>query len=122
MNPCIDKPEERTSSDRLIQAYIEAIHFTETGDLDQPPADAKLSDLDKCKALNDCRKLYLAITRELQINISAVDWRQVGIDLWLTRNGHGTGFFDRPELYGEEASKIFSAIAVAMGGHDVAFD
>lgn len=27
-------------------------------------------------------------------------WEQIGHDLWLTQNGHGTGFWDKPEIYG----------------------
>lgn len=110
-----------TDAERMTKAYLEAVYFTDTGDSDQPSADATISAYDKCKAINDCRNFYIAITREMGIDVSSIDWRQAGIDLWLSRNSHGTGFFDRAELYGEEASKIFSAIAVAMGGHDVAF-
>ena len=27
---------------------------------------------------------------------------QAGYDFWMTRNGHGVGFWDRPEYYGVE--------------------
>lgn len=27
---------------------------------------------------------------------------RAGHDYWLTRNGHGAGFWDRPEIYGEK--------------------
>lgn len=36
---------------------------------------------------------------------------QAGYDLWLTRNGHGVGFWDRPELYGEAEAKALSGLA-----------
>jgi hypothetical protein len=46
------------------------------------------------------------------------DMGQVGHDFWLTRNHHGAGFWDRPELYGDgskaNAEKI-SDIAQSFG-------
>ena len=32
-------------------------------------------------------------------------------DFWLTRNGHGVGFWDRPEMYGEEMAKSLTGLA-----------
>lgn len=41
-------------------------------------------------------------------------------DLWLSRNGHGAGFFDRPEIYGGQANADkLQALAKAMGECDV---
>ena len=35
---------------------------------------------------------------------------QAGHDFWLTRNGHGAGFCDRPKIYGEnEAEELTEA-------------
>lgn len=42
-----------------------------------------------------------------------------GHDLWLTRNGHGTGFWDREEIYGEEEAARLSEAATAYGGCDL---
>lgn len=39
---------------------------------------------------------------------------RMGHDLWLTRNGHGAGFWDRPEIWGD-CSDLFSDIARSMG-------
>ncbi len=36
-------------------------------------------------------------------------------DFWLTRNGHGTGFWDRPERYGDRLSEVFSKMAERAG-------
>jgi hypothetical protein len=48
--------------------------------------------------------------------VAGVDPGQVGHDFWLTRNGHGAGFWDRPEMYGskENADKL-TAIATSFG-------
>ncbi len=43
-----------------------------------------------------------------------VDYDQVAHDLWLSRNGHGTGFFDKPEFYGEHC-KGLQQLARDMG-------
>jgi hypothetical protein len=36
---------------------------------------------------------------------------QAGHDFWLTRNGHGTGFWDRPEIYGDREANALSEIS-----------
>lgn len=108
--------------DTMSAAYIEAIYFTDTGDTDQPPKDAELTPFDKAKSYLDCRQFYWGVTEDLQISPDELDWRQVGIDLWLTRNGHGVSFQDREEVYGEERARIFSAMAKAMGNHDAFFE
>lgn len=45
------------------------------------------------------------------------DWtdEQIGHDFWLTRNGHGSGFWDRGLPYGDE----LSAIAKTYGSCDL---
>ena len=110
------------SIDTIQRAYIEAIYFTETGDNGQPPHNAELSALSKAQAYLDSRQFYWAVTEDLGIEPDTLDWHQIGHDLWLTRNGHGTGFWDRPDVYGNERCMIFSAMAKAMGQHDVDFE
>lgn len=113
--------------DTMVKAYIEAIYFTETGDSEQPPADAELSALDKAEAYLDCRNFYQAAIEELGCEPRDIDWSQAGHDLWLTRNGHGTGFWDRSdETYGDcngtPLKTLFCALAKAMGEHDATFE
>ena len=36
---------------------------------------------------------------------------QAGHDFWLTRNGHGAGFWDRPEVYGADHAKALTDAA-----------
>lgn len=40
---------------------------------------------------------------------------QAGHDFWLTRNGHGAGFWDRPELYGKGESAVLTSAAKKFG-------
>lgn len=43
---------------------------------------------------------------------------QTGHDLWLTRNGHGTGFWDRKELEEGNRGNILTEICEKMGESD----
>lgn len=103
----------------ITNAYIEAIYFTETGDGGQPDALAELSDLDKAKAYIECRNFFWGM-QEIQLD-DRYDLSQVGHDIWLTRNGHGVGFWGRQKVYGEQEAKILTAMAKAMGPHEVSF-
>ena len=42
-------------------------------------------------------------------------FEQAGHDFYLTRNGHGSGFWDKPEIYGEKYSKILTEISKNFG-------
>lgn len=44
---------------------------------------------------------------------------QAGLDFWLTRNGHGVGFWARPEVYGEEKAQELTALAESFGPVDL---
>ncbi len=116
-----------TNIQTMTDAYIEAIYFTDTGDTDQPEAGADLTPLTRMQAYLDCRNFYWAATEELGVHPGHINWTQAGHDLWLTRNGHGAGFWDRADdVYGETddgapLKTIFTALAKAMGGHDAEF-
>jgi hypothetical protein len=43
---------------------------------------------------------------------------QAGHDFWLTRNGHGTGFWDRKEVWGTHSLEL-SQIAVSFGTREI---
>lgn len=71
-------------------------HTDENGDdtpMDQ--LDAELTPEAKERMHNDCRDFLAYLDAE---GIDATElWtdEQLGHDFWLTRNGHGTGFWDR---------------------------
>lgn len=120
-------------TEAVLAGYLEAIYATETGDTDQPDEDATLTPLSRVEAWKACRGLVWGLQRlmgdtdSLDLAASIQDalhqhLHQLGIDLWLTRNGHGAGFWDRPELYGSQLSTILTTIATALGEHDVVFD
>lgn len=75
-------------------------------------------------ARNDVREFYTK-TKQItdKINTREDDnfWRMFGHDFWLTRNGHGAGFWDKPETYGEAGDEL-SDIASSMGQRYVTVD
>jgi len=81
-----------TNLDTFMQAYYEAIYFTDTGEDDQPPTGAELAPEAKKDSEADCAAFYLKSGLEAIYGKGAI--RQAGIDFWLTRNGHGAGFWD----------------------------
>lgn len=112
----------------MTDAYIEAIYFTDTGDNDQPSSHQELTPLCYQQAYVSCHNFYTAVTHSLGVNHNCIDWRQAGHDLWLTRNGHGTGFWDRDSAVydkspgeGVDLKTILTAMADAMGEHDSEF-
>ena len=80
----------------MLSAYIECAlwsSLTEGTDdaefLDQ--TDYQLSDDARAEMLADCQAFYEANANDL----ADMDAEQAGHDFWLTRNHHGTGFWDR---------------------------
>ena len=92
-------------------AYLEAIDFTETGDLEQPEPGAILDPDFYRESMIDCLAFYSR--NECYLSHDAIE--QAGYDFWLTRNGHGAGFWDRPEIYGEHNAKRFTKVSESFG-------
>lgn len=100
--------------ERFIRAYIEAALFSSTDNSDDSggePLDNNYSrgDLD-ASALKriraDCTAFFLANLQDFNGR-----FEQAGHDFWLTRNGHGAGFWDGdwPEEVGERLTKASEA-------------
>ena len=81
-------------------------------------ANCQLSDETRNRMWDDCLK-FLEKAQDL---IPNNQWEQAGHDFWLTRNGHGTGFWDRPEIYGEENAKKLTEISESFGNFDLIVD
>ena len=102
-------------------AYIEALYFTDTGDEDQAAQDAKLSPdaAEICRA--DCLSFWHRFGR--YVDAAKMTPQQAGHDFWLTRNGHGAGFWDGdwPEPYADmltKGSKSYGEIDVYLSDAD----
>lgn len=103
---------------QFINAYISAIYFTNCGDSDQPSYDSELDSDCRRDCIIDC----LAFLRQsLPYLDCCMDFDQAGHDFWLTRNGHGTGFWDRPEIYGKYSSELLTKKSESFGCYDPYF-
>lgn len=107
----------------IFVGYVKAFLWAESPlsvDEEDEGSDASLEDLgytpyhldpDAVRSIrSDCDKLYYLIA-DSGVNFPADLWEQVGIDLYLTRQHHGTGFWDRPELYGKEQAERLTQLA-----------
>ena len=87
---------------KMIDAYIEcalwtSTHFKDENDSCGTPMDELGNDMaDSCREsmANDCVG-FLALLDAEKIDWSQLSLEQMGHDFWLTRNGHGAGFWDR---------------------------
>ncbi len=84
--------------DDVLTAYLEAVEFTDFGEDDQPERGSEFAPDTLSEALTDCLEFI-----ETTANHGLLDEyiakggtaEQFGHDLWLTRNRHGVGFWDR---------------------------
>ena len=99
----------------MLAGYLNAALGT---DLDDKPllTIARITNDSKAKAEHECDRFLMDNFNDLEgITSKGNDWGQVGQDLWLSRNGHGSGFFDRKEIYGEVEAKRLQDAAKKMG-------
>ena len=96
--------------DEFLSAYIECALWSSTDD-DGVPLDTNYSQDDLSKdalqvMTEDCH-VFQRINRSL---INGVSESQCGHDFWLTRNGHGSGFWDRD--LGQIGKKLTDAACI----------
>lgn len=103
--------------DEMTAAYLECAAWAEAPD-EQPArdrwADATFTKAAQKRARLDCMKFLRAVAASTIETIEDCDPAQVGHDLWLSRNGHGAGFFDRDQ-YAPEHRNILQDLAKAQG-------
>jgi hypothetical protein len=89
--------------DNFAKGYVEAMFFTDTGHLEDEDLHeatvAELADETWVEIERDCTA-FQGVARELLTTAYTRDYdeMQAGRDFWLTRNGHGAGFWDRDQL------------------------
>lgn len=85
-------------SETVLSAYIECALWAST-DEDGDPLDGLYSRDDlAASAVASMREDVVDFLDSLErdgVDVSALDDPQIGHDLWLTRNRHGAGFWDR---------------------------
>lgn len=101
--PLADSTEIRAfnSLDEFTRAYVEAMFWTECNSDNEELQDCTYGDLAPetlASIIEDCAD-FAATNRALLDRASQVrdhyDDSSAGHDFWLTRNGHGAGFWDR---------------------------
>ncbi len=101
---------------QIFLAYLECALFCGTEDNYQYISD-NVDNTAKETMLKDCTEFYTEIKDLLPEDI---DYKQIGHDFWLSRNRHGSGFWDRDEdVYSKELGQKLHEIAIAKGEVDL---
>ncbi len=100
--------------DDFTRGYLDAALWTEDhnpgpGDSDRLHERRSLLSPEAIdKALSDCKAFIETQHHALhELSDAGVEFHTLGHDLWLTRNGHGTGYWDRD--YGEAGEDLSDA-------------
>ena len=103
----IDTIELDGADDDLVAAYITAALWSSTygdnGEHHMDDGEHELAPETERAMAIDC----LAFKLRMHWIMDSVEaaWEQVGHDFWLTRCGHGAGFWDREKLYVTQATE-----------------
>lgn len=109
----MNKPEISESElDTILNSYLEAAIWTEEEKLSEETEGSEDVDFNihnftpesRYKALEDIKEFLMDCENSDEL-IEKLGLEQVGIDLWLSRNGHGSGFFDRDYEGADKAQK-----------------
>lgn len=101
-------------SDREVDQYLETALWAET-DERQEPLDATYTIHDFSEETRERARAEMEVFRSEADRVlqsleddahPTVDMRDWPYHFWLNRNGHGTGFWDREELYGPAADAL----------------
>jgi hypothetical protein len=110
---------ELTSKEQeFVAQYFETVIFTEDGTDDFEMYGPELDEDFIRESTIDC----LAFYSNIQCYLNDDNYAQAAHDFWLTRNGHGTGFWDRPEIYGKHHAKRFTELAESYGEAYASFE
>lgn len=88
--------------DAALEAYLHCAVWSSTDDNDEPLDAEYTRDDFTQKARAQARRELAAFLS--QVGETEVDAQTLGTDFWLTRNGHGAGFWDRG--LGEEGERL----------------
>ena len=93
-----------TQLEEMAAAFIEALYFTEGGPDNPDFDDAELSEEAREDIRAECHSFFRRFGCYLENEGQSP--AQMGHDFWLTRNGHGAGFWDGDwPIYGDTISK-----------------
>lgn len=113
--------ENYLGMDEFTAAYLEAALWSSTDDEGTPlDADTELADETVAKFKADCALFQADNAALLEQASKHQSTDRQGHDFWLTRNGHGAGFWDGdyPKKLGEaltKSSKTFGECDLYIG-------
>ena len=87
-----------TIKDAVTNAYIGCALWTDTDDCDQPSSETPVAEAAAREARQQCTDFLAECNAHGLLDQYAATgrtWDSFGNDFWLTRNGHGAGFWDR---------------------------
>jgi hypothetical protein len=102
------------AQEEFTDAFIEAALWAEMDDEDEPlDANYTADDFDSAsmEQMKDDAMMFLEMNYDLLERASRNDqktFREMGVDFWLTMNGHGAGFWDGD--YPETGDEITAVI------------
>jgi hypothetical protein len=112
----MDSMFDLDSLDPMVRQYLETALWTEEKDTDYGVSDFSSEAIKM--ATEDCN-LFKSRAEESGIQIQPEDLGDFGHDFWLTRNGHGAGFWDKPEKYEKYGEDTLTDISNQFGTSNV---
>ena len=117
-----------------LRGYLSAILFSECAWWKVPPGAPHAPPLDKFYSVEDFTPDFIAEAAETvdafldanvdMLQVANLERSTVGACIWWSRNGHGTGFWDRARQWDPEALAcgMLHDAAKALGSCDVSPD
>ena len=97
------------SVNTFVKSYIQTALWSSVDDNDEPLDNGKYDLAEETiAALHDQCIEFLELANDEIIKYrenfqsAKIMYSQAGHDFWLTRNGHGCGFWDSPELWSDD--------------------
>lgn len=83
-------------SNEMLDAYVECALWSSTNDDGEPLDGLDASVSSACMQVfeRDCDS-FIELLERVGVDALELDDTQIGHDFWLSRNGHGAGFWDR---------------------------
>jgi hypothetical protein len=107
-----DEDEEETELDKLVKI---SANMNNKGIEKFSKEDIEVDSL--IKAYTDIKEFLNMVGDKIDIAIDENGFEELGHDIWLTRNRHGAGFFDRG--YDDEDEKLFIDACHKLGEVDL---
>jgi len=118
-----DKIITRNDLNKILKGYITCALWTDEEELKTQNAqiDVDIENVDYNSLIasyNDIKKfIELAGSDNINYAIEANGLERLGHDIWLTRNGHGAGFFDHN--YDEDVEKKLIESGKSLGSKHI---